>query len=180
MNRRKFLQSASIISAGLLLPKISFGAQSQIKPERKLQLLNCHTGEKFNRVYWIKGEYDPCALKEIDHILRDHYTKDQIPIDIKLIEGIHNFSTNLNTNHPLEIVSGYRCEATNKRLRRNSRHVAQNSYHMYGRAVDLRVARLPIRYLSRAAKSIRLGGVGTYSRFIHIDTGPIRYWGRNL
>nr|WP_247896335.1 DUF882 domain-containing protein [Azospirillum argentinense] len=56
--------------------------------------------------------------------------------------------------------------------------MAQNSFHMQGKAIDLRVPGLPLRTLQRAALSLRGGGVGYYpdSNFVHVDVGPKRQW----
>jgi len=36
-----------------------------------------------------------------------------------------------------------------------------------------------LKYLWRAAKALKIGGVGLYTRsnFIHVDTGRLRSWG---
>jgi hypothetical protein len=55
--------------------------------------------------------------------------------------------------------------------------VAENSQHLYGRAVDVRFAtNLPDAVT--VARAMRRGGVGWYPRsgFIHLDTGPVRNW----
>ena len=56
--------------------------------------------------------------------------------------------------------------------------VAAHSLHMVGKAVDIRMEGASVRSLGRAAKSLRLGGVGQYpsSDFVHVDIGSIRYW----
>ncbi len=78
----------------------------------------------------------------------------------------------------LEIVSGYRSPSTNEMLREAGYGVAEHSYHLVGKAVDIRVPGVRTSQLSKMAKAMRRGGVGTYSNanFVHIDTGPIRYW----
>ena len=56
--------------------------------------------------------------------------------------------------------------------------VAQNSMHIFGKAVDIRVPGYHLHHLYEAALSEMAGGVGYYpsSDFIHIDTGRIRHW----
>jgi hypothetical protein len=55
--------------------------------------------------------------------------------------------------------------------------VAENSQHLYGRALDVRFA-ADLPDAVAAARAVRRGGVGWYphSGFIHLDTGPVRNW----
>jgi uncharacterized protein YcbK (DUF882 family) len=49
---------------------------------------------------------------------------------------------------------------------------------MDGRAIDIRLAGVPVTDLRDAALSLALGGVGFYPReqFVHVDTGRVRSW----
>ena len=60
-----------------------------------------------------------------------------------------------------------------------SNGVAQNSYHMRGKASDIRLEDLELSHLQKAAMAIGRGGVGYYpsSDFVHVDVGPVRHWG---
>jgi hypothetical protein len=62
-------------------------------------------------------------------------------------------------------------------LARTTFGVAENSQHMYGRALDLCID-TKLAEAMEAARAMRRGGVGWYphSGFIHIDTGPVRNW----
>jgi len=62
-------------------------------------------------------------------------------------------------------------------LARTTFGVAENSQHLYGRALDVRFPTgLPDAVA--AARAMKRGGVGWYphSGFIHLDTGPVRNW----
>ena len=61
---------------------------------------------------------------------------------------------------------------------RQSRGVASNSYHIKGKAIDFRIAGVPLIKVKSSAENLRNGGVGYYptSNFIHVDTGPVRTW----
>jgi hypothetical protein len=74
------------------------------------------------------------------------------------------------------VLSAYRTPATNRMLARTMFGVADNSQHLYGRALDIRVDH--IEAAMQAARDLRRGGVGWYPRsgFIHIDSGPVRNW----
>jgi uncharacterized protein YcbK (DUF882 family) len=85
----------------------------------------------------------------------------------------------LECNEPFEIISGYRTRTTNAMLRSRYKGVARNSYHCKGMAVDITMKSRSVRQISRAALSLRGGGVGRYTRsdFVHLDCGPVRKWG---
>jgi len=53
--------------------------------------------------------------------------------------------------------------------------VAENSQHLYGRALDIRPDTRNEAAV-QAARTLKGGGVGWYphSSFFHIDTGPVR------
>jgi uncharacterized protein YcbK (DUF882 family) len=76
------------------------------------------------------------------------------------------------------VISGYRSPATNELLQRRSAGVATRSLHLEGRAIDVRLADVPLADLRDAAMSMRAGGVGFYaqSQFVHLDTGRVRRW----
>ncbi len=54
--------------------------------------------------------------------------------------------------------------------------VAKNSMHLIGRAIDFKVRNRSIQNLETIANNVTPGGLGVYSGFIHIDTGPYRRW----
>ena len=56
--------------------------------------------------------------------------------------------------------------------------MATHSLHLEGRAIDVRLADIPLADLRDAATSLRAGGVGFYpqSQFVHLDTGGVRRW----
>ena len=63
-------------------------------------------------------------------------------------------------------------------LKKYPNGVAKNSYHMQGKAVDLRLQGVPLKTVRKAALDLRMGGVGYYSKsgFVHIDSGRVRSW----
>ncbi|MFN7065564.1 MAG: YcbK family protein, partial [Aquificaceae bacterium] len=68
--------------------------------------------------------------------------------------------------------------STNHYLHKTKRGVAKDSYHTLGRAVDIRIEGVSLEALRELAIDLRAGGVGYYPRsgFLHLDTGPFRYW----
>lgn len=146
--------------------------------ERALALHHCHTGESLRTVYFADGRYLPEALRAATHHLRDWRVNKAQPIDPALLDLLWALRQRLEATAPIEVLSGYRSPETNAMLRRRQGGVARNSLHMRGMAIDLRVPGRSLGTLRRAAMSLKGGGVGYYPRsdFVHIDTGPVRYW----
>ena len=74
----------------------------------------------------------------------------------------------------VEILSGYRTPASNAALP----GAARDSYHMYGRAADIRVDRMTVEETAALMRRLGVGGVGYYpaAGFVHVDSGPRRAW----
>ena len=54
---------------------------------------------------------------------------------------------------------------------------ARASMHLCGRAADIDMPGVPAEYLARLAAYFQGGALGLYvGRFVHVDTGPLRYW----
>ena len=180
LNRRSFIKNSSVTGlAAILLPAISSSPIiAATHNERSIKLHNTHTGESFKQTYWEKGKYIEESMKSISTLLRDHRTNDIIDFDPKLIDYLYLINQKLDNKNPINIVSGYRSPETNRKLRRQGRGVAKNSFHMYGRAVDFYIPEHAFKIVKKAAFSVSKGGVGDYpySGFIHIDTGPLRRW----
>lgn len=147
---------------------------------RVLSLINNRTAERLNAAYWIDGDYIPEALDAFNFILRDWREGSVMRIDPETLDIMSATHKLLGTSEPFEIVSGYRSPRTNAMLRRRSRGVARNSYHTRGMAVDMALKSRSVQEIARAALSLNAGGVGRYSRssFVHVDSGPVRTWGR--
>ncbi|WKJ90454.1 DUF882 domain-containing protein [Methylomonas montana] len=145
---------------------------------RALAFQNPHTGDKLNLTYFEKGRYLSDALNEISFLLRDHRTDDVHPIDPELLDQLHDLKQMLGLNQPFDVICGYRSPLTNAKLHAEHTGVANNSFHMYGRAVDIRIERFDLRRIHGAAVAMHRGGVGYYpeSNFIHLDTGTFRTW----
>lgn len=147
---------------------------------RSVKLVNGRTGEWLDTVYWVEGAYIDDALHAISHIMRDVREEAVAPIapaTIDIISATHGL---LECSEPFEVISGYRTPRTNAMLRSNSRGVARNSYHVRAMAADLRIGSRSVKQVAGAALSLGAGGVGRYSRaeFVHVDSGPVRDWGR--
>ncbi len=124
---------------------------------------------------------DPTAKPDgatVDRFLRDHYTNSPHPgmepriIDFLLAAAAHFHSDTVT------VVSGFRHPKYNLILRKKGHQVARDSQHTHGNACDFFVPHIPTLVLHAWAKQQKIGGVGLYldSGFVHMDTGPIRYW----
>lgn len=179
-NRRQLLKTGLLASIVCLAPLPVWARYGLFDaPMRSLSLLNTHTGERLRKVvYWEQGSYLPEALQDISYVLRDHRTDEVHSIDPMTIDLMAALSRTVEAESPFEIISGYRSPQSNSDLRANNRGVAKNSFHMQGRAVDLRLKGVPLKVLRKAALRLRMGGVGYYpkSNFVHVDTGSVRSW----
>ena len=151
---------------------------SRLTGHRSLAIQNPHTGDKLSLTYFEKGRYLNDALDEISFLLRDYRTGDVHPVDPELLDQLHDLKQMLGLNQPFDVICGYRSPLTNARLHAEHSGVANNSFHIHGRAVDIRIERLDIRRIRNAAVAMHRGGVGYYpgSNFIHLDTGSFRTW----
>jgi len=175
LRSRRYFFGFGLVVAGLAL---SPSARAALAPPRKLSFYHTHTGETLSAVYWEKGGYVPDALAHIDYILRDFVNGEERIIDRRLLDLLVSIHSNLGSRAPFEIISAYRSPATNEMLRSHSDGVAKNSYHLKAMAIDIRLSDVPLRRLRAAAMDLQRGGVGIYpaSNFVHVDTGPVRYW----
>ena len=146
--------------------------------ERILRFQNIHTGEKLSATYWADGRYIAEEIAAIDHVLRDHRSKEVMTMDRKLYDLLYTLQKQVEKPGIYQIISGYRSPASNSKLRASSKGVAKRSLHMRGKAVDIRLPGVELKHLRQAALDLRAGGVGYYpkSNFIHIDTGRPRFW----
>ncbi len=155
-------------------------AKARIPNTRSLVLQNTRTGDRFDGVYYADGVYEPEAMAALDRLLRDHTADEVTVMDVRLYDLFSRLQGALDKTDPLRITSGYRTRATNDALRKRTRWAAKNSLHIEGMAADFKLPGTSSRTLSRAAKSLQMGGVGTYrgASFIHVDVGDVRNWTR--
>jgi uncharacterized protein YcbK (DUF882 family) len=160
------------VGAGFLVP-------AQATASRALAFKHTHTGGKLDLVYAEAGDYLPDALRAIDSFLKDFRTGDMHPIDRTLLDALYQLANLFDHPGEFQVISGFRSPKTNAQLRKKSGGVAKKSYHMQGRAIDVRLTGARTADLAKAARSLNVGGVGFYPRsdFIHLDTGPVRSWG---
>lgn len=179
-SRRSFLKGLGGGALGLASAS-AFAAPLSLNPapERQLRFYNLHTGERLSATYWAQGHYVPDVMHELNHLLRDHRCDEMITMDPRLFDMLHLIQQDVGLQKEFHVISGYRSPQTNAMLHQKSSKVAKKSFHMLGKAIDIRVPGVPLKNLRQQARSLQLGGVGFYqnSNFIHVDVGPVRAWG---
>jgi uncharacterized protein YcbK (DUF882 family) len=179
LTRRTFVKLGAMAAVAGLLPRVVFGSSKSLAAQDKsLAFYNTHTGEKLKAIYWAEGNYVDATLREINYILRDPRNNEVRDIDTGLLDFLFAVRQEVDGKQPFHVISGYRSPATNSFLRAHSSGVAENSLHLVGKAIDIRMPGRDTRSLQKAAKDLRLGGVGYYpkSDFVHVDIGRVRYW----
>lgn len=145
---------------------------------RSLSLVNFNTQEVLTVTYWSNGAYHRQALDQLNHFLRDTRDNAQTEMDPLLFDVLWHTTRIVGHGGSIEVLSAYRSPSTNAWLASVSRGVARDSQHMNGNAMDVRFPGVPVFQIRQAAYSLNMGGVGFYPRsgFVHLDTGPVRYW----
>jgi uncharacterized protein YcbK (DUF882 family) len=176
VDRRRFL----VRTVGALATSAAMWSRAQAlsvpSTSRRLSLVNAHTGETFDGTY--RDESGPIArvMDELSIFLRDHHSGAKLPIDVAVLDFVADVMAAVGQARAT-ILSAYRTPETNAMLARTHFGVAENSQHLYGRALDIRLdARNEVA--AQAARMLQRGGVGWYphSGFFHIDAGPVRNW----
>jgi uncharacterized protein YcbK (DUF882 family) len=151
------------------------------EPEtRGLRLYNLHTGESLSVVYWRNGRYMPSALAQLDYFLGDWRTNTVASMSLETLDLLWELHRELRSKQPINVISGFRSAQTNALLKRIGRHVAVESEHVRGRAIDVQFPDVPLKLLRDRALVHQAGGVGYYPAgsggFVHIDSGRVRHW----
>ena len=176
LSRRGFLTSVAGAAVTLAAPAVI--ASTAPVRDRELSFYNTHTGEKLCATFWSDGEYLDDGIEDINWILRDHRAGIASSIDPKLLDLLHKLQAKVDHPGEIHVISGYRSPATNAMLNKKSSGVAKRSYHMQGKAIDIRLPGFDSSKLHKAAVALKGGGVGYYSssNFVHLDVGRVRYW----
>ncbi len=178
ITRRQLVVGAAVLAAASALPAMPAYALPR-KDVRKLRFDHTHTGESLEVVYYADGKYIKDGLKKANYLLRDFRNNQQKKIDPELLDRLVLLQRQLGSSGRFEIISAYRSPQTNRMLRRHSSGVAKKSFHLQGKAIDIRLTDVDLYTMRSAAVALGGGGVGIYTGadFLHLDTGPERSWG---
>jgi uncharacterized protein YcbK (DUF882 family) len=156
------------------------GPDSGPDSPRSIVLVHPESGEAVSVTYWRPGGYDSKALFDLSLLFRDRRAGDFLPVDPALIDTIVAIRDRLGVppDTPIHLTSGYRAPITNASLARGNGNVAENSYHIRGRAADIRIPGVSGRRVAAVAAELGRGGYAYYpgSDHVHVDSGPPRTW----
>jgi uncharacterized protein YcbK (DUF882 family) len=132
MDRRLFLA----LAGGLLATPYAARALPAPPALRRLTLTNAHSGESFDGPY--RDDLGPIkmAMEELSFFLRDHHSGEKISVDVQVIDFLVAVMDSVGATKAT-VLSAYRTRETNAMLARTTFGVADNSQHIYGRAIDL-------------------------------------------
>jgi len=104
-----------------------------------LRLVDAHTSATFDGVY--RDAKGPIArvMDELCVFLRDQHSGRMTSIDVGVIDFLANVMTATGQTN-VDVLSPFRSPETNAMLARKTFGVAENSQHLYGRALDVRFA----------------------------------------
>ena len=105
---------------------------------RRLRLVNAHTGETFDGAYRDEKGPIPQVIRELCVFLRDFHCGAETDMDVAVIDFLAAVLDAVGETKAT-ILSAYRTPATNAMLARTMFGVAENSQHIYGRALDIRL-----------------------------------------
>jgi uncharacterized protein YcbK (DUF882 family) len=139
-------------------------------------LVRATTGESaYDVPFWRRGAPFDDGLAELDWLMRDVQAGEVRPIDLRVYYLLAIVQAEFR-GRPIMVTSGYRTKATNDRLRRRGIEAALGSFHLLGQAADIQIDGIPAADLAALGSFLRLGGVGIYATYVHLDTGPQRFW----
>lgn len=176
VGRRTLLRAGAATAMTQGLVTAGFARTARAAETRRVRITRRATGETFDAAYWTGG-YNEGVLRRFSTFTRDARTDERITMDPLLLDYLYALKIETE-NDGFELFSGYRSESSNRRLRKRNPAVAEHSFHILGKALDIRLPGTHLARLYAAALDLGFGGIGYYpkSNFIHIDTGYWRRW----
>ena len=145
-------------AVGLLSAPYAAVAAPVVSPGFRLRLRDGNTGASFDGTYRDATGPISRVMDQLRLFLRDHHSGGMTNIDVGVIDFLANVMIATAQTSAI-VLSAFRSLETNAMLARTTFGVAENSQHLYGRALDVRFsARLPEAVA--AARAMRRGGVG--------------------
>jgi uncharacterized protein YcbK (DUF882 family) len=172
------MMTSAQLALGLLLSTAPIDCFAKRIDTHPLTFYHTHTGEDLRINYSPKKGCSIATQHKVNEFLRDYRTEKVHTIDTKLLDILCQIQLISGSTGIYEIISGYRSPETNQLMHEKSSGVAQNSFHMQGKAIDIRLSDVSTRKIRHIATLLRRGGVGYYAQsdFVHIDTGEFRTW----
>jgi uncharacterized protein YcbK (DUF882 family) len=145
-----------------------------------LAMRNLNTGERILAHPVTATGLDADEMARLSHFMRDWRLNESRAVSANIIVAllqIQMAARQAGFSDEIQLNSGYRTRQTNDLLRERGMRAARNSFHLLARAADFVLPGVPVADTIALAKDFNIGGVGGYSRFVHIDDGPPRTWG---
>ncbi len=174
-NRMPLLGLAAFVVGPLLgTPNAALSAEAA----RTLTFIHTHTNESATVTFRRNGGDDQTALDQVNWLLRDWRVNEPAKMDPRLLDIIWQAQRETGSTGPVHVISAYRSPQTNRALRHRSKGVSEQSQHMAGKAIDIRLPDVPTARLRETAMRLQAGGVGFYpgSDFVHV----VSSWSRSL
>ncbi len=179
LDRRDAMKRILFGIALTAIPSFSLAAFPTRNRTGKVSFFNVNNNEKITGVRYVQdsGKFDFMALQELNFFFRCSYDGTVHKIDPGLFYWLDILKTQMG--HPdacYRLYSGYRSPKYNCLLRKKGYGAAKNSYHLQGRAADLKLEGVSLMELKKKAEILQFGGVSRYRNFVHIDVGSNRTW----
>ena len=154
------------------------GFSSSPKGDGKLSLYSYRANEAVEVVIHSNGAYDTYGLAKVNHLMRCRGNDRVFPIDRRLVDLIDNIQDHFGVE-TIEIISGYRSPAFNRKLKQEGHNVARESLHTKGLAADIHIDEISEEAVWKYVKGLGVGGAGLYPcyDFVHVDVGRKTAWG---
>lgn len=179
LNRREVLKRIFCGIALTAVPSFSLASFPTKNRSGKLSFFNVNTNEKIKNIRYVRdsGKFDHMALEELNFFFRCTYDGTIHVIDPGLFYWLDILKTQMG--HPdacYRLYSGYRSPRYNYILRKKGYGAAKNSFHLQGRAADIKLEGVSLGGLQKKAELLQFGGISKYRSFVHIDVGSNRTW----
>ncbi|WP_368735562.1 YcbK family protein [Ralstonia sp. ASV6] len=144
--------------------------------DRQLWVRRQDTGEAYKLVYWSGGRIVIDNYIRLCYLFRDAHVDQTMTMSLDLLDllfGLQRWAYLINGRLiPIELTCGYRSDYTNA----HTEGAVLGSEHTKATAADIKIAGIAPDVVGMMAKFFRVGGVGVYSTFTHVDGGRIRQW----
>lgn len=170
-------------------PEPDLGASAQLKFNQsenivtnngfELKLVNSNTRQEMSFRFPTNYKLTNREVSGLNNFLKDWRTNEIRNIDTVVLNDflkVCSLCAVENKVLKVNVHSGFRSKETNEYLRRRSYKVAKNSMHILGKAIDFSIPEIGSRSLAKIVRANTQGGVGSYQNFVHLDSGPKRYW----
>lgn len=185
LDKRAFLSKFGALGVvaigGGILSEMCRPALAAAENSVPLRLYNQNTRENFDIQLFDGSQWNPNGLIVCDWLMRDWRQNQMVNCDRRLYASLYVLQRYFSQDQRIAIHSGFRTEATNNLLRERGYGAAPNSQHLNAKAVDFSIKGVDLKQVARAAWNLKLGGVGLYDSFVHVDTREQQInWGNSF